>query len=442
MAALRYSRMTTWARYFDERIETMPPAWTRRLEEERLAEQLARCYELAPFYRRKLDDAGVRPTQILRREDLALIPFTTKEELRESQTQEPPFGDFVCADQLDIARVHLSSGTTGKPVVMAYTERDLRVSAQVGARAFWSCGVRPDDIVLHCLSYSFYTGGMSDHSALEATGAAMVPVGLGQSAKLLEFWSELRPTALFSTITYPVYLAETASEREIDPRSLGLRKLLVTGEPGGQIVATRRRLEDLWGATVGDSYGLSDVWGTLAGECEERDGLHFLGQGATLVELVDPDSGDPVAVEPGVQGELVYTHLDREATPLVRFRSRDVVSIVDVECPCGRTGFRFRVVGRSDDMFRVRGVNVFPSAVEELLREHGLDRFAIVLERFPVEPPVRLLVEGAAGREEELVRAVRERLNFACVIATATLPRAEAKAKLLYRVYEGEAAPT
>jgi phenylacetate-CoA ligase len=431
----------TWARYFDERAETMPAAWTRRLEGELLADQVSRCYERTPFYRRKLAAGGVRPEQVERLEDLARLPFTTKEELRESQAAEPPFGDFVCADPVDIVRTHVTSGTTGTPLLLAYTERDARSSAQIGARAFWACGARPDDVVLHCLSYSFYTGGVSDHLAMEATGATVVPVGLGQSARLLELWSELRPTAIFSTLTYPLYLAEAAAETGVEPCALGLRKLLVTGEPGGQMAFTRRRMEELWGAEVGDSYGISDVWGTLAGECEERAGLHFCGQGATLVELVEPESGDPVAVEPGAEGELVFTHLDREATPLLRFRSRDVAVVVDVECACGRTGFRFRVVGRSDDMFRVRGVNVFPSAVEELLREHGCDRFAIVLERFPVEPPVAILVEGVNGKEEELAEAVRARLSFTCAIREAALPRTETKAKRLYRVYAGEDAP-
>jgi phenylacetate-CoA ligase len=433
--------VTTWARYFDERIETMPPAWTRRLEEERLAEQVSRCYDRSPFYRRKLEEAGVRPEHVERLEDLAGLPFTTKEELRASQAESPPYGDYVCVDGIEIVRMHLSSGTTGKPLVMPYTERDVATSAEVGARAFWAAGVRPDDTVLHCLSYSFYTGGVSDHAALEATGAAMIPVGLGQSARVLELWRDLRPTALFSTITYPVHLAETAAERGLDPRSLGLAKLVVTGEPGGQIAATRKRLEQLWGAEVGDTYGLSEVWGTLAGECEERDGLHFSGQDAALVELIEPESGEQVPVEEGARGELAFTHLYREAAPLIRFRSRDVAEILGVDCPCGRTGFRFRVVGRSDDMFRVRGVNVFPSAVEELMREQGVDRFAIVLDSFPVEPPVRILVEGVKGRERELAQAVRARLDFTCEIAAATLPRSEAKSKRLYRVYDGEEAP-
>jgi phenylacetate-CoA ligase len=432
--------VTTWARYFDERSETMPPAWTRRLEEERLAEQVRYCYERAPFYRRKLDEAGVRPADI-NLESLRAIPFTTKDELRASQAENPPYGDFACVDAIEISRVHLSSGTTGKPIVMAYTERDLETSAAVGARAFWGAGVRPDDMVLHCLSYSFYTGGLSDHAALETTGATMVPVGLGQSAKVLELWRDLRPTALFSTITYPLHLAETAAERDVDPRSLGLRKLIVTGEPGGQIAATRRRMEELWGATVADTYGLSDVWGTLAGECQEREGLHFLGQGATLVELVEPERGELLPVEAGARGELVFTHLWREGTPLLRFRSRDIAQVIATECECGRTGFRFRVIGRSDDMFRIRGVNVFPSALEELMREHGVDRFAVVLERFPVEPPVKILAEGLNGRERELAEAVRLRLSFTCEIVAAELPRAEAKSKRLYRVYEGEEPP-
>jgi phenylacetate-CoA ligase len=433
--------VTTWARYFDERIETMPPAWTRRLEEERLAEQVSRCYDRSPFYRRKLEEAGVRPEHVERLEDLAALPFTTKEELRASQAESPPYGDYVCVDGIEIVRMHLSSGTTGKPLVMPYTERDVATSAEVGARAFWAAGVRPDDTLLHCLSYSFYTGGISDHAALEATGAAMIPVGLGQSARVLELWRELRPTALFSTITYPVHLAETAAERGLDPLSLGLAKLVVTGEPGGQIAATRKRLEELWGAEVGDTYGLSEVWGTLAGECEERAGLHFSGQDAALVELIDAESGEQIPVEQGARGELVFTHLYREAAPLIRFRSRDVAEILGVDCPCGRTGFRFRVVGRSDDMFRVRGVNVFPSAVEELMREQGVDRFAIVLDSFPVEPPVRILVEGVKGRERELAQAVRARLDFTCEVAVAMLPRFEAKSKRLYRIYDGEEAP-
>jgi len=430
-----------WARYFDERTETMPPVWTRRLEEELLAEQVTRCYERAPFYRRKLAEAGLRPEHVLGVGDLRHLPFTTKEELRASQEAEPPLGDFACADPLEVVRVHLTSGTTGKPLVLGYTKEDLRTSARIGARAFWAAGARPDDTLLHCLSYSFYTGGLADHDALEETGATMVPVGLGQSGRLVELWEDLRPTAVFSTLTYPLYLAEAAQEAGLDPRALGLRKLIVAGEPGGQLAGTRRRLEELWGAKLSETYGLSDVWGTFAGECDEQAGMHFSGQDGVLVELVEPETGEPVGIEPGSTGELVFTHLAREATPVLRFRSRDRAEILGVECPCGRTGFRFRVAGRSDDMFRVRGVNVFPSSIEELLRERGLDRFAVLLDRFPVEPPVEILVEGVDGKEGELAQAVKTRLGFTCVVRAASLPRTEGKAKRLYRLYEGEERP-
>jgi phenylacetate-CoA ligase len=430
-----------WAAYFDERTETMPPAWTRRLEDDLLADQIARCYERSPFWRRKLAAAGVGPGHVLGAGDLRRLPLTTKEELRASQEADPPLGDFACAEPVDVVRVHLTSGTTGKPLVLGYTAEDLKTSARIGARAFWTAGARPDDTVLHCLSYSFYTGGLADHDGLEETGATMVPVGLGQSARLLELWDDLRPSALFSTLTYPLYLAETAQERGLDPRRLGLRKLIVAGEPGGQLDGTRRRLEELWGAGMRDTYGLSDVWGTFAAECEERDGLHFSGQDGVLVELIEPDSGESVEIEPGASGELVFTHLAREASPVLRFRSRDLAEILGVECPCGRTGFRFRVAGRSDDMFRVRGVNVFPSALEGILRERGLDRFALVLDRFPVEPPVELLVEGAEGREEELAQAVKGALGFTCVVRPAALPRSEAKSKRLYKLYDGDERP-
>ncbi|HSK16122.1 MAG TPA: AMP-binding protein [Gaiellaceae bacterium] len=430
-----------WAPTFDERVETMPPAWTRRVADELLGAQVERCRERAPFYRRKLAAAGVRPGHVRSAADVSLLPFTTKEELRASQEAELPLGDFACADPVDVARLHVTSGTTGTPLVLGYTAADLRTSARVGARAFWAAGARPDDTVLHCMNFSLYTGGVADHEALEETGATMVPAGLGQTDRLLDLWDVLRPTALFSTLTYPLYLAEAARERGLDPRGLGLRKLIVSGEPGGQLAATRRRVEELWGARLSDTYGLSDVWGTFAGECEERDGLHFLAPDAVLVELVEPESGEPVGIEPGAVGELVFTHLAREASPVLRFRSRDMAEILGADCPCGRTGFRFRVAGRSDDMFRVRGVNVFPSAVEELLREHGIDRFAVVLDRFPVEPPVVVLAEGVDGREEELAGAVKARLGFTCELRAAALPRTETKAKRLYRVYDGEEAP-
>jgi phenylacetate-CoA ligase len=329
-----------WARYFDERVETMPSAWTRRLEEELLAEQLLLCWERAPFYRRKLSEAGIRPEHVQKLEDLRLLPFTTAEELRESQAAAPPFGDYVCAEPVEVARGVLALDEAGRPLLTAYTERDAEQSARVGARALWAAGARPDDTVLHCLSHGGGREGVCEHDALEATGATAVPLAPGETDRVLELWESLAPTAVLAARAFALDLAEAARRRGLEPGDLGLRMLFVTDGAGGGTTG------ELWGASVGDLYGLPEVWSTVAGGCEERDGLHFCGQGATLVELVGPD-GDPVDVEPGAEGELVFTHLDREASPLLRYRSGDAVTVVGVECGCGRTGFRFRLAVRA-----------------------------------------------------------------------------------------------
>ena len=235
-----YACAVEWAAYFDERTETMPPAWTRRLEDELLVDQVTRCYEHSPFWRRKLAEGGrpagagarARRTCATSRSRRRRSCAPRRRPSRRSATSPAPTRSTSSASTSP-------PGTTGKPLVLGYTAEDLTTSARIGARAFWTAGARPDDVLLHCLNYSFYTGGLVDHDSLEETGATMVPVGLGQSARLLELWDDLRPTALFSTLTYPLYLAETAQEGGLDPRALGLRKLIVAGEPGGQLAGTR-----------------------------------------------------------------------------------------------------------------------------------------------------------------------------------------------------------
>jgi phenylacetate-CoA ligase len=430
-----------WPRYFDEHLETLNPSQLATLERALLTEQIEACYHSMPFYRRKLDRAGVGPTDVRDIQTLGQVPFTSKEEIRHGEDENGIFGDRGGAALQDVVRVHMTSGTTGRPVLTGYTRHDVEMSAALGARAFWACGVRPFDVIAHCLSYGFYTGGVSDHLGLEATGAAVVPVGLGQTSRLLDTWNEVKPSALFSTVTYPLYLAEHAVEGGMRTTEAGIHKLVVTGEPGGQLQATRARLEELWDAEVCDSYGISDIWGTFAGECTYRDGLHFLGHGAVIAELIDPRTEQSLDVSPGATGELVFTHLQREATPLIRFRSHDCVEIIERGCRCGRTGFRFRVIGRTDDMFRVRGVNVFPSAIGAIVSEFGCGRFAVVLDKFPIEPPVTVLVDGIAGAEDRLAQAIRRRLGFGCDVLHATLPTQEGKATLLYRLYMGETLP-
>jgi phenylacetate-CoA ligase len=336
-----------WARYFEERVETMPSSWIRRLEDERLAEQVAHCYEEMPFYRRKLDGARVRPEQVRKVEDLPRLPFTARDELAEDAMHDPPLGGRACVDLIDVVRLELGSSREGRPVAIAYTEKDAVTSAQVGARTLWAAGARPDDLVLHCAPFGLSSDGLAANAALEQTGATVVSVAAGEAASIIALWGAVRPTGLLATSSYALELDEAARAAGLDVHALGLAKLLVRIEQDRRIEPAQRLLEEVWGARTGAVYGIPEIWCAFAAECDERDGLHFLGHGSVVAELVEPSTGRPTAIASGARGELVFSHLEREATPLLRFRSGDLVSIVDTECLCGRTGFRFRLVGRT-----------------------------------------------------------------------------------------------
>jgi phenylacetate-CoA ligase len=420
---------------------------TQRRARQLLVEQLRYVRAASVFYQRKL---GAGPD--LAPEDLPELPFTTKDELRKAQAVDPPFGEVRAAGPIDIVRLHLTSGTTGRPLAIGFTRADLELSCEVGARAYWAAGVREEDVLLHCLNYALYVGGLADHLSIERIGATMVPVGIGQSERLLDLWRDLRPSAMFCTPSYARHLAEVARRRGIDPQALGLRLVVVGGEPGGDVTSIRESLEATWGAEVGDAYGLGEVWPTFAGQCEARDGFHLTAPDALWWELVDPDSGEPVPAEPGAQGEIVYTHLRRQATPLVRYRSRDMVRMLG-ECSCGRTTPRLRLLGRTDSMFIVRGVNVFPQAIEAVLDElagaGGHGAFAVLLDDPTPTPPIPLVVElhkhqapGLARRIEDTVRA---RLQFRCSVRVVPMDHlglgTEHKSSRVFRTYLGERPP-
>lgn len=336
-----------WARYFEERVETMPSSWIRRLEDERLAEQVARCYEEMPFYRRKLDGARVRPEQVRKVEDLPRLPFTTRDELVDDSAQDPPFGGRACVDPIDVVRLELGSSRDRRAAAIAYTEKDAVTSAQVGARTLWAAGARPDDVLLHCAPFGLASDGLAANAALEQTGATVVPVSAGEAASVMALWDAVRPTGLLTTSGYALELDEAARAAGLEVHGLGLAKLLIRVEQDRRGEPAQRLLEDVWGARTGAVYGIPEIWCVFAAECDERDGLHFLGHGSVVAELVEPRTGRLAVIDQGARGELVFSHLEREATPLLRFRSGDLVSIVDTECPCGRTGFRFRLAGRT-----------------------------------------------------------------------------------------------
>ena len=338
--------------------------------------------------------------------------------------------------------MHVTSGTTGTPLLIGFTAGDLERSSLAGARAFRSAGITPADTILHCVNYAFYAGGIADHMSLEATGATVVPVGLGQSDRLLDLFPSLRPTGIFSITSYANHLAERARTKGLEPRELGLRVLATGGEPGGDIPEVRARIEETWGARVADTFGLGEVWPTLAAHCEVRDGFHFSTPDLLVTELVDPETDRVLEWRPGASGELVYTHLEREASPLVRYRSRDRAEVLAVDCECGRGQPRFRLLGRVDDMIVVRGVNVFPAAIERLLAQAlpGMRGFAVLLDEPIPVPPLRIAVEADAI-PDGLDRMIRERLQVQVAITAlppGTMAVSEQKTKRIWRRYAGE----
>jgi phenylacetate-CoA ligase len=410
----------------------------RKLQERLLPGQIDRVRAGSSFYRERLGD---RPVRTL--DDLAELPFVTKAELLAAQAGDPPLGPVAGQPQEQIVRLHVTSGTTGTPLLIGFTRGDLERSAEAGARAFWAAGVRPGNTMLHCVNYAFYAGGIADHMSLEATGATVVPVGLGQSDRLLDLFPSLRPDGIFSITSYAGHLAERARAKGLDPHELGLRTIVTGGEPGGDIPEVRARIEATWGARVADTYGLGDVWPTLAAQCELRDGFHLSTPDLLVAELVDPETDRNLPWEPGATGELVYTHLVRDASPLVRFRSRDRATVLAAGCPCGRTTPRFRLLGRVDDMIVVRGVNVFPSAVERLLAEAvpTLRGFAIVLDDPVPQPPLAIAVEAEQPVPAGLDHMIRERLQVRVEITPlppGTMTTSEQKTKRVWRRYAGE----
>jgi phenylacetate-CoA ligase len=408
-----------------------------------LQDQLEYLEVASPFYRERLRGVreGVRTVS-----DLSRLPFTTKEELRDGQRREPPFGPHLCASPEDLVRMHVTSGTTGDPVAVGFTRRDHDANSAVGGQAFRIAGLRPDDTVAHCLNYALYAGGIADHMALEGSGATVVPVGTGQSRRLLDLIPRLGINAIFGTLSFPAYLAERAREAGVDPRNLALRHIVTAGEPGAGLAAVRREIEETWGATVADTFGMSDVWSTMGGACGEGEGLHLTVADHTVLELIYPDSGETIPLEDGASGELVWTHLRREASPLLRYRSSDLGRVWTAPCRCGRTSPRIQIEGRRDDMLRVQAVNVYPQAIGALVAEDGrLGRHCVVAEGDPIVPPLELYVEAApevdlADLTDRLHATLQTRFEVRR-LEPGTLPVAEHKTRTVHRTARGDALP-
>ncbi len=436
--------------YDDEAMECLPAEAERRLHEERFARHIAYLSQHSPFYRDKLREAALGPESIRGLDDLPRIPFTTKEELRESQRQEPPFGRHRACPPEAIVRIYSTSGTTGTPTYIGLTRRDLEHWIRVAARGLWSRGVRPGARVVSPLGAGPFVGGLMNE-VVDRIGGCLIPLGPGHTERVLAAHRLAGATVLLATPSYAFHLQSFCAKRGLEPRELGIQLFLVAGEPGGGVPAIRQQIEGTFGCRVLESMGNGDAGLSLWSECHLGTGMHFMAQGMVLPELIDPDTGVPLAIREGTEGELLYTTLDRECVPLLRFRTRDRVRVLGTACDCGRTGFRIRCIGRTDDMLIVRGVNVYPSAVEEIvaaLAPRTTGRLEIVLDRPgpAVDPPLRVRVEvpPAVDDPAPLKRELEERIRSALVVQAAvelvpdgTLARFEYKRQLVRRLEPG-----
>ena len=399
--------------------------------------QVAYLLERSAFYREKL--AGHEPGGL---DEIAELPLTEKEELRATRTPENPIGTHLCAAPDEIVRIYSTSGTTGDPSYVPLTAGDLENWVVGSARSYAASGVEPGQRIVSTYNAGPFVAGAA-LAAFERIGLTHVPVGTGNTERLLRAIEQLRPEAVVLTPSYAAYLAE----RNSDLAESSVERVLVAGEPGGGEPAFRARLEEGWGAKVTEAMGVGDIGVSLFGECEEQDGMHLGAHGFVHMELIDPATGAALPLEDGASGELVLTHLQHRAAPLLRFRTRDHVQVRAGRCPCGRTGPRIRCVGRTDDMLIVRGVNVFPSAVREVVSAFAPDVSCHVLVRpespgVKQEPPLQVAVELARGRDKDplLVLAIRERLREVLLVQTrvelvpwGTLQRSEYKSKLVER---------
>ncbi len=360
---------------YDIKNESMPREELKALQLKRLQDVCRRVYATVPFYRKRFDEAGIKPADVRSLEDLKRLPFTVKQDLRSNY----PFGTFAVPRD-NIARIHASSGTTGQAVVVGYTQYDLDVWAQLMSRCLVASGVKPQDVVHVAYGYGLFTGGLGVHDGATKLGCMVVPASGGSTRRQVGLIRDLGATVLACTPSYAMHLWEVAMENGINFRDLPLRVGVFGGEPWTD--AMRQTIEDKMGIDAHNIYGLSEIMGPgCAIDCSEHDGLH-VWEDHFLCEIIDPQTGEQLPE--GEQGELVITNLTKQGSPLIRYRTRDLTTMVTEPCRCGRTHARIsRFAGRSDDMLIIRGVNVFPQQIEELLmKASGLTpNYLIVVDR-------------------------------------------------------------
>ncbi len=428
-------------KFWDEEIETMPREELERYQYKLLSSHLELAYNKSEYYREAFDQAGVKPSDFKQLNDLSKFPFVNKHIERERQLKRPLLGDMTAVDEEEVVFVSASSGSTGVPTLSPFTKKDFEEFQDVQSRLFWAAGIRPKDRYVHALNFTLFVGG-PDVIGAQNLGALCIWAGTVPSERLLFILQEFQPTVIWTTPSYAWYLGETAKKNGIDPaKDLAIRRIIVAGEPGGSIPATREAIEQLWNAKVYDFFGISDIFGACAGMCEERNGLH-LAEDHILVEVIDPDTLEPL--RDGEYGELVLTTLRKTARPMIRFRTGDFGTVDRSPCACGRTHARISINGRLDDMFIVSGVNVFPSDVEYVVRNMeeltGEYRITVFTEDFTTKYKVEVekILDHPDTKEviaEKVAQNIKTRIGVkpkeVIVLNPGELPRATHKAKRL-----------
>ena len=434
------------AEYWFPELECCDPGTRDGLILEKLRRQVEWAWRRSPFYRRKWETAGVSPATLHSLDDLAKFPVVQKAELRLSQAAAPPYGEYLCIEPGEVARIHGTSGTTGRPTVFGIGREDWERIGEAHARILWGAGLRPDDRVLIASFFSLYLGSWGALRGVERLGATAFPFGAGvpgQTLMAVEWAHELKPTAFYGTPSYALHFAETARREGIDPETFGFRTLFFSGEPGAGIPATKRLIEETFGGRCVDMGSMAEMtpWMTNA-ECRARTGMH-LWQDLVYTQVCDPGTFAPQG--PGAEGTPVYTHLERTSQPMIRLVSGDLARWTDAPCPCGRTYPRLPdgLYGRIDDMFIVRGENIYPSAIEDTLRaiEGFGGEFRVVVSRRETMDEFVIHAEYAPshadpGLQGKLRATMTERLRARLgvhpvveLVAAGALPRTEFKAR-------------
>jgi phenylacetate-CoA ligase len=432
---------------FEPEIEALPWSEQRRIDDQSYRAQIAYLLARSRFYRDKLGRAGFTDAgRVGGLDEIVNLPMTEKDELRASRSTGDPIGSHLCVGMDEVRRIYSTSGTTGAPSFIPLTASDLENWVTTSARSYAASGIAAGERVVTTYNAGPFVAGAA-LAAFDRLGLTHIPLGTGHTDRLMTVIDSLAPHAVVLTPSYALHLAEWARERGRDLASSSVKRILVAGEPGGGEPALRARLEAAWGAKVTEAMGIGDIGVSLWGECPHQCGMHLGGRGFVHAELIDPESGKAIGMAEGATGELVLTHLRHRAAPLLRFRTRDHVMVRTARCSCGRTAPRVRCIGRTDDMLIVRGVNVFPSALREIVATFAPSVSGVILVRptatgVKQDPPLPISVELAEGiaPDPALAERIRDRIRSVLVVSTridlvayGALPRSEYKSRLVER---------